>query len=140
MEFVIPSVPVAQPRQRHRVVGKIVHSYTPVKHPVNAFKAAVGMAWFSSDDTATLTGPVCIDVVFVLPRPQSMTRKTKPNPRTHHAKKPDLDNLLKSLYDGLTACGAWRDDSQICECHAIKTYASADEAANVEVAINEIEQ
>ncbi len=44
----IPGVPVAQPRQRHRVVkiGNHVRAqnYTPTQDPVNAFKAACKFA------------------------------------------------------------------------------------------------
>lgn len=43
--FTVPAVPVAQPRQRMRVVqthgGKtFAQNYTPVRDPVNAYKAS----------------------------------------------------------------------------------------------------
>ena len=42
---------------------------------------------------------------------------------TRHSVRPDLDNLVKSVLDGI--CGermAIRNDSQIIEVHAFKTY------------------
>ena len=143
IELNIPAVPVAQPRQRSAMIAGRMTNYTPVQHPVNAFKAAVGLAW-QQQGCRQLDGPLSLDVVFVMPRPQAMTWKTRPNPRCLHAKKPDLDNLLKALKDGLTACGAWRDDSQVACCHACKTYASggergeAGESPHVEVIIEEL--
>jgi len=49
IRFIVHAVPTAQPRQRHRVaiIGGMhrVMNYTPAKHPVNAFKAAVQHAF-----------------------------------------------------------------------------------------------
>ena len=49
VRFVVPAVPVAQPRQRFRVlkIGNrvIPQNYTPTKSPVNEFKAVVKMAF-----------------------------------------------------------------------------------------------
>lgn len=39
--------------------------------------------------------------------------------------KPDIDNLLKGLFDGLNKI-AWVDDSQIVEVHAMKIYDTND--------------
>jgi Holliday junction resolvase RusA-like endonuclease len=36
--------------------------------------------------------------------------------------KPDIDNLLKAVMDGLTESGVIVDDSQIYEQHAVKVY------------------
>lgn len=39
-----------------------------------------------------------------------------------HIAKPDIDNLLKSVMDGLTECGVIVDDSQICQHASVKVY------------------
>jgi Holliday junction resolvase RusA-like endonuclease len=36
--------------------------------------------------------------------------------------KPDIDNLLKAVMDGLTESGVINDDAQIFEQHAVKVY------------------
>ena len=59
----------------------------------------------------------------------------------------DLDNLLKSIMDGMTTAGVWWDDSQVVDLRALKRVsvkepraevslwtADAKEAAGVEVA------
>ncbi len=47
IQFIVPAIPIAQPRQRHRVMrigGRtIAQNYTPKKDPVNQFKATVAL-------------------------------------------------------------------------------------------------
>jgi Holliday junction resolvase RusA-like endonuclease len=38
--------------------------------------------------------------------------------------KPDIDNLLKSIFDVVTDLGIWDDDQYICEVSAKKLYCS----------------
>ncbi len=40
-----------------------------------------------------------------------------------HAKKPDIDNLVKAVMDAMTFAGVWRDDSLVWNVHATKIYA-----------------
>jgi len=40
----------------------------------------------------------------------------------YHAKMPDLDKLLRSTWDALTAAGVYRDDSRVSQVSATKTY------------------
>ena len=46
------------------------------------------------------------------------------NDLIHHAVKPDLDNLVKSVLDALNDV-AWHDDAQIVELHVSKHYVSS---------------
>jgi Holliday junction resolvase RusA-like endonuclease len=115
-----------------------IRTYTPTTHPVNAFKAAVQAALSASGHAEPLSGPLSLDVLFVMPRPLAKIWKTRPMPRYRHAKKPDLDNLLKSLKDALTGL-AWRDDAQVDMIHAIKCTAAGDELPHVRVVIEEVE-
>lgn len=136
--FTVPAVPVAQPRQRHRVMptGGVMN-YTPAKHPVTAFKATVRMAAQQAYKGPVLQGPIGIVVVFVMPRPGRLRWKTRPMPRCLHTGKPDLDNLVKSLKDSLTGI-TWRDDAQIAHENLSKVYAAGDEQPCVHVEISEI--
>jgi len=74
-----------------------------------------------------LTGPLCVDVIFYFPRPQSHYRtgklvgELKDNAPLHHTKRPDRDNLDKLVLDALTGV-FWKDDSQICEGEILKHY------------------
>lgn len=75
------------------------------------------------------TGPVEVKLVFQMIRPKghfgtgrnaAILRKEAPG-RPHG--KPDLDKLARAVLDGLTAGGAWKDDSQVVVLAAEKLYA-----------------
>jgi Holliday junction resolvase RusA-like endonuclease len=71
----------------------------------------------AADRTLLLEG-VRLTVAFYLPRPKSLPKKM-----SAHVKKPDLDKLLRSVNDSLSAI-VFRDDSQVCELVAVKHYAA----------------
>lgn len=138
ISFTVPAVPIAQPRQRHRVISSggrsFAHNYTPAKDPVNAFKAAVQLHAAQAHTGAPLLGPLSVRMVFVMPRPKSMIWKTRPMPRVPHTGKPDRDNLMKSAQDALNEL-LWKDDSQICAGPVEKWIASGDEQPHVEITV-----
>ena len=53
---------------------------------------------------------------------------------TPHLKKPDVDNLLKPIVDGLTEAGMWIDDNQVWSMKIQKVYCNQGDQ-RVEVAI-----
>ena len=135
----VPAVPVAQPRQRHRVItagGRaFAHNYTPKRDPVNGFKATVRHALQEAYTGPPVEGPVVLSAVFLFPRPGRLVWKRRPMPRVEHTGKPDVDNLLKSVKDALSGL-AWRDDSQVCRLRDVeKFYAAGDEQPRVEIVI-----
>lgn len=145
MKLFIPCIPIAQPRQRHRIAkaksgATFVQNFTPTDSPVNAFKATLRDAFARHRLSAAvgvkpiIDGPVELHIVFVMPRPCSMLWKTKPMPRVPHTIKPDVDNLLKSLKDGLTGI-VFRDDKQIWKVVAEKWIADGTEQPGVEIEI-----
>lgn len=139
ISFTIPAIPVAQPRQRHRVLtvnGRaITTNYTPKDSPANAFKATARYAATQAHAGPPLSGPLSLRVVFVFPRPKSLTWKSKPMPQTWHDKRPDLDNCEKCLMDALKGL-VWLDDSQVCQKDTSKVIAAGDEQPRVEVTIS----
>lgn len=143
IKFTVETIPVAQPRQRHRVIQKggkaFATNYTPKSDPVTMFKSSVQLALCQCHKTAPLDKPVVLVVDFVLPRPKAMIWKGREMWRVPHAKRPDIDNLLKSLKDALTGL-AWRDDSQVWEVEARKWIAGGDEKPHVRVEIYEREE
>jgi len=130
--FIVPGLPVAQPRQRMRVVASrgraFASNYTPAKAPVNAFKAAVRLT--SDWRQPPLSGPVGIDLDFVLPRPGRL----KSGGRLPAPRKPDIDNLCKSVLDALNGL-MWLDDAQVCRLTASKWYAASGEKAHTRVSV-----
>jgi Holliday junction resolvase RusA-like endonuclease len=75
-------------------------------------------------------GPVKIEHAFLFPRPKSHLKKSgglTSSAPLHHVSKPDLDNLVKAVWDTLTSEGFWRDDSQIVSETTTKAYAESGE-------------
>lgn len=138
IHFTIPAVPIAQPRPRAvvRANGRAGVFGAKDSHPVHAFKALAALAARQAYRGAPLEGPIEIEVAFVLERPKNLCWKTKPMPREWHTKKPDADNLVKSLADALTGI-LWRDDAQICVKRLAKYVAAGDEPPHVEVRVRE---
>lgn len=85
-----------------------------------------------------LTGPIRLDLIFVLPRPQSLMRKCDPDGMIPHTKRPDRDNLIKGTQDGLSAAGFWLDDSQIFAGDTAKCYAEKHGQPRIIVRIEEV--
>jgi Holliday junction resolvase RusA-like endonuclease len=133
--FTVPGIPIAQPRQRHRVVNGHAQNYTPAKSPVNVYKAAIQLA---AKEAFTNPWPhsvsIRLKVLAVFPRPKSRTTKRGPNRRYPHTSRPDWDNIGKAISDCLNGV-IWHDDAQICEVEVKKVVAAADESPRTEIEI-----
>lgn len=147
LSFFVEGVPRPQPRPRSSSNRRGV--YTPqsagrkkpwptghVSLPVGSVKGGKSKGWKGliygeclrarqGQGFETLTGPVAVELVFLMPRPASMTRR-RPHPQDGQIPCPgsdhDVDNLEKPVYDSLTAAGVWKDDGQICSVSAQKLY------------------
>ena len=78
-------------------------------------------------------GPLRVDYIFILPRPQRLNKKTDPACRIPADKRPDRDNLIKGTQDAIL--GFWEDDAQIVDGRTGKYYAAKDETAKIEIHI-----
>ena len=112
----IPGKPFGKQRPRTTRQGRM---YTP-KETV-AFENVVrahGVEAFA----APITGPIRI-IVFATFEPAASWSKKKTAEHLHrpHTQKPDLDNCIKALKDGLNRI-AWGDDSQVAEITARKVW------------------
>lgn len=132
IEFIIPGVPIAQPRQRVGVVAGHARTYTPSTHPVVTFKATAKLTAAAAYRGSLLSGPVEVILIFVFPRPKNAP-KFKPG-RTWRCKKPDVDNCAKSVLDSLNGV-LWEDDRQVVALSIYKHEASIAEVPHVEVTI-----
>lgn len=137
IKLTVPAVPVAQPRQRHAVIGGHVRNYTPTDHPVQAYKATVRLAARDFGLVEPIEGPVRVDIDFYLPRPKRLMRRKDPPGPIPHTAKPDRDNLEKATTDALKGL-LWRDDSQICDGRVRKWYAEKNGTPRVEIRVQEI--
>lgn len=140
LRFLVPGEPIAQPRQKHRVAtdgqGRAFsRNYTPSKHPVNQYKAAVQMAAMELYRDAPHDGPVRLEVVCVFGRPKNRIWKTKPMPREPKVSKPDCDNVIKAIKDALSKL-VWRDDAQVYQETIEKWVASGEDQPHTEIRIH----
>lgn len=78
------------------------------------------------------TGPVCVRLEFIRPRPVS-TPKSRTPPAV---KKPDLDKLDRAILDALTGI-AYADDSQVVDLHSTKRIAEIGETPGVWITVKE---
>lgn len=120
--FTIDGEPVAKGRPRFRNTGKFVQTYTPKKtldaekHVRHCFELQ------HREFNKPLEGPIFIEVHFHMPIPSSLSKKKQNELRCKpHVKKPDLDNLIKTVCDALNGY-VWKDDSQIYTIIARKSY------------------
>lgn len=114
--FYLKIYATAVPKQRVRVTRR--GTFTPEKTRVweeqvrllakqKVNKVKFGDPW---------DGPVKLWVSFYFRKPKYLPKKIKA-----HTKKPDLDNLLKSIKDSLNKI-VYNDDSQIIISHMSKNY------------------
>jgi Holliday junction resolvase RusA-like endonuclease len=114
--------PIAKARPRHTRSGRV---YTPASTATYERAIALLLAHHRP-----IEGAVSLDVVFVCKRPKT----TRTAGRQLKTTKPDVDNLLKSLLDGLNGC-LFHDDAQVVEVRAVKLVASADEEPHIDLKI-----
>ena len=129
---------------------KIILNITPVPCP-RPRVARSGVAYypkryrdFKRDSVALLrvnypdlkiTKPIkLIDYLFVLPRPKYMQRGYHKG-LICHTKRPDLDNLLKSINDALEAAQVFTNDCIISDSASRKRYAEIDGKPRIEITI-----
>lgn len=141
--FVVPSLPVAQPRQRHRIVSSkeksFVQNYTPKNDPVNTYKKDVRIALLSSYSGPVLDCAVGIFITAYFPRPKSLCWETKPMPHLRKKTKPDNDNIEKSTWDALSGL-LYRDDSLISDNGLKKRICAGVEQPSVQIRIEVYEE
>ena len=67
---------------------------------------------------------VGVEVLFKMPIPESWSKREKEKaPGTLHTKKPDIDNMVKGLFDALNGL-IWVDDNRVSEVTVRKVYSN----------------
>ena len=125
--FFVAGVPVPQGSKTAFVVGKRAVLTDANKDKLRPWRAEVtrvaGEAWAGRE---SLAGAVSVEVRFVFERPKTVKRDTP------HV-KPDIDKLLRALFDGVTDAKVWVDDAQVVRVNATKVYGAV---AGVDVSIS----
>ena len=138
ISFVVSGVPKGKARARTVVQGGRVHSYTPAGTANYERKVAAACLSACKGRQMPSEAPLKFSARIYMPIPKSANkglRERLASGRVFHTRKPDIDNVLKSLTDG--CCGiAYRDDNQIAAVYAVKRYS---DCPRVEVEIEVIE-
>lgn len=131
IKLTIPGEPVAKGRPRVTQFG----TYTPTK--TKNYETLVRELYIIQHGQTLLDGELSVDIKAYFTIPKSTSKKKKEqmiDKSIRPIKKPDLDNVMKSITDALNEI-AYKDDSQIVSASISKYYS---EEPRVEVLINKI--
>lgn len=119
-EITVTGEPV--PKQRPRM-ARSGHVYTPgrTKHQ----EAEIALAWVRKYGGLKTDKPVKIECLFYMKKAKAC-RDEVPQ------KRPDVDNLLKTVFDGLNNV-AYFDDKQIYDEHGVKLWGDPRTVIRLEV-------
>lgn len=129
--FFIPGIPFGKQRPRAMMRAGYVQMYTPSK----TLNWEEYIKWMCVEYRPNwdIRGAVGIQAHFYFPRPKSVSKKIQ-----YHLKKPDIDNLAKSLLDGMNGI-FYIDDKQVYELHVYKFYCEDLDKPGISIQVTYIE-
>lgn len=119
IDFFVRGIPKATPRMKACIRGDRAGVYDP--GTAAEWKTMVYLEAKQRRPKEPFTVPIRCDITFFMPRPKSLMRKKDYDGIIPHDKKPDRDNLEKTILDALTLAGFWKDDSQVY-CGEVRKY------------------
>ncbi len=133
LTFEVRAIPAPQGSKRHVGNGILVESSKKVKPWREAVRAECVAAMKANPPALWLNpgwrGPVEVWIDFRLPRPKShyrtgkMSAYLRDDAPVYVSKRPDIDKLIRSTLDALTASGVFGDDGQVARLTVDKYYA-----------------
>ena len=142
LEFDVQGIPAPKGSTRSFRNKKTGGTVTTGDNPnTKPWQLAVG--WCAKDamcGAPLMGGPVSVGVVFRMPRPKGHYRKDlslRPSAPAHHTVKPDLDKLLRAVFDALKHV-AWLDDSQVVSLGRCEKRYVSDESAGARVVVEPV--
>jgi Holliday junction resolvase RusA-like endonuclease len=120
VNFTIPGKPFAKQRARATRMGRM---YTPAA--TVSFERTVGQIALPHFPRP-IEGPVRLTIFATFAPPASWSKKkTLEALNRPHTQRPDIDNCIKAISDGLNRI-AWADDGQVAEIVARKIWGSVE--------------
>lgn len=114
----IPGPGVAMGRPRFNRYSGRAHTPEKTRKYLWLVQAIQEKACHGMDLPIPRDTPIRISIEAVYKRPGTRFRRKDPDHALWKTTKPDIDNVCKSILDGLQ--GLWVDDAQVCDIHAIK--------------------
>lgn len=113
VSFFVPGTPIPQGSKNVSRWGNV---YDANHKELKFWRERIATYALAATDK-TFTGPVAVDVEFLLQRPKTVKRALP-------AVKPDLDKVIRGVFDGLHCSGTklLQDDSLICSTTSSKRY------------------
>lgn len=128
MRFTVPGVPVAKARPRfNRRTG---HTYTPEKSA--RFEDRVRLCAINAG-AECIQGPVYVVIAAYWPSVKP-DRKRDPRQEEPKATRPDADNVIKAVLDGLNGV-CFSDDGQVAHVELRKLHAAQGDPPRCEVTV-----
>ena len=142
IEIRVNGLPAPQGSKRHVGNGVMVEASKRVK----PWRQDVKLDSQNQYRGSVIAGPVFVEIIFWVPRPQSHYRtgkyagQLKPNAPTHSTSclDGDIDKLVRCTLDGLSAkCGGCviADDSLVVQLLCEKRYVTADEGVGAQIRV-----
>lgn len=131
IKFVIHTTPTGKGRPRVVIAKGKPHAFTPFRTMVAEQEIKMAVYQRYKELPFSPGTPLSLSVVFYLARPKSLPKKV-----AEHTKKPDIDNLLKTLMDGLSGY-LFHSDAEVVQVIASKRYGIP---ARIELEVEEMEQ
>ncbi len=125
IKFKITGTPVPKGRPRFFRRGKYMGTYTPSN--TRKWEEFVRFQAIRYTPQTLWEGPISMTLKFLILRPKSLPKKV-----VWHIKKPDVDNLAKSIKDALQGI-IYRTDSQIFSLTVMKEYSPSECGVEVEM-------
>jgi Holliday junction resolvase RusA-like endonuclease len=125
--FTVPGPPRGKGRPRFARTGSGVRTYTPTE--TAAYENLVRLAFDRAAGYKQLPKqlPIVLTVHAHCPIPKSYSKRFREGAsldcNVPHPKKPDMDNVVKAVLDGLNGA-AFADDAQVYSIRAEKWYSA----------------
>jgi Holliday junction resolvase RusA-like endonuclease len=129
--FYLDIEPTAKGRPRFTKGGR---TYTPKKTKEASSLISNHIKMTNKWDKLEKGEPVGVYIRFFCKRPKSLGK----GDRLLKTTKPDLDNYIKLILDGMNESGIWHDDSQVVEILAQKWYCADYQEPQIQVQVNRL--
>ncbi len=127
MKFSIEGEPVGKARPRVYHTNGVTRAVTPEKTKEYERQAKIAYWGEYGHRMLYLTEPLSVEIIAEYNIPQSASKKKRAAMLAGEicpTKKPDIDNVVKSILDALNGV-AYSDDKQVVRLTAVKRYAEA---------------
>ena len=119
--FEIVGLPTPQGSKTRMPNGAMIEGSSAtgrVKH--KSWRAAVAEAARNIAEPEPYDGPLHVQVTFRLPMPASRPKRIRETGEWPKTTKPDIDKLIRALFDGLAEGGLISDDARVYAVDATK--------------------